>query len=400
MVNVLFPFSTPIKVRRFQKPNINLAISYFHLYNLFVNYNYFVPEKDGGNMYNLLIVDDKDVFCRMITRMAYFENNQDKFRIKKIAKNGLEALNIITSGDIDIVLTDIRMPLMNGIDLLKEINKKELCRCTILLSEYSEFSYAKEGIINGAFDYIVKPVNDTKLRETFDRAYIYLKSLTDRNSLLQNRIVQLTNSLSEDDNLFATALKTITSYITDNSNTDEERVLLINEIFDKFSYQMSSNYKFISKYIPIEKICKIKYNHQSELSLIGIFNFKIHMIRNSLFKFKFNISCPNIQKICDFILLNIDTDLITLQNISEQFYINKKYLSTLFKKETGIRFTDFVNYYKIEHAKILLTYSNLKLYDVAEKLGFIDTDYFSRLFKKQTGLTPRNFNWNNYIEIF
>lgn len=353
--------------------------------------------KDGENMYNLLIVDDKDVFCRMITRMSYFENNQNKFRIKRIAKNGVEALNIVTTENIDIVLTDIRMPLMNGIDLLKEINKKKLSKCTILLSEYSEFTYAKEGIINGAFDYIVKPVNDTKIKETFDRAYNYLKNLTDNNSLLQNNILQLTNSLLEDDNIFATALKSITNYITDNSNNDEEKVLLINEIFDKFAYQITFDYKYIAKYIPIEKICKISYKHRSELSLIGLFNFKIHFVRNELFKFRFTIDCPNIQNICDFIILNIDKDLITLQNISEQFYINKKYLSTLFKKETGYRYTDFVNYYKIEHAKILLTYSNLKLYDIAEKLGFVDTDYFSRLFKNQTGLTPRNFNWNNYI---
>ena len=86
-------------------------------------------------MYNLLIVDDKDIFLRMICRMEYFKLNQDKFRIKYLARNGLEALEFLNTGEPDIVLTDIRMPLMNGIELLKKINKNKLCRCTILLSE-------------------------------------------------------------------------------------------------------------------------------------------------------------------------------------------------------------------------------------------------------------------------
>ena len=102
-------------------------------------------------MYTLLVVDDKEIFHRMIARTSYFKTNRDKFHIKS-ARNGLEALELLQGSEIDIVLTDICMPFMSGIELLREINKRKLCKCTILLSAYSDFSYAKEGIITGAFD--------------------------------------------------------------------------------------------------------------------------------------------------------------------------------------------------------------------------------------------------------
>jgi len=69
-------------------------------------------------MYNLLIVDDKEVFRKLITRMSYFKDNQDKFVIKEMAQNGLEALEVLKTGDIDIVLTDMQIKNMNISNLL------------------------------------------------------------------------------------------------------------------------------------------------------------------------------------------------------------------------------------------------------------------------------------------
>jgi two-component system response regulator YesN len=68
--------------------------------------------------------------------------------------------------------------------------------------------------------------------------------------------------------------------------------------------------------------------------------------------------------------------------------MNRSYLSSVFKKETGISFTDYVNSLKIEEAKGLIQKYGLRTCEAAEKLGFHDESYFSKLFKKYVGVNP------------
>lgn len=348
-------------------------------------------------MYNLLIVDDKDVFRRMIIRMQYFKHNQDKFCIKYLARSGLEALEMLNTGDVDMVLTDIRMPFMNGIELLKEINKNKLCRCTILLSEHSDFIYAKEGIINGAFDYIVKPIDDNKLQETFDRAYEYMQGFVDKESLFLTSISKLAVHIaSNDENQFLTSLNIVTDHINANSQTLTEMQLTIHGIFQRLVHIIAVNHPYVTSYIPLEKICTLEHPPKDMHNLVEIFNSRLILLHQQLLEFNPGTSCRSINEIWYYVISNIESSL-TLQTVSEKFYINKKYLSALFKKETGMCYIDFTTYFKIERAKMLLSYTDLKIYSIAEKLGFTNTEYFSKVFKKQTGIPPSSFNWDHYI---
>lgn len=106
-------------------------------------------------MYNVLLVDDKEAYRRGIQRMPFFRNTGSDFQILQTARNGKEALECLHENHIDLVLTDIRIPIMDGLSLLKEIHQNTLCGCTVLLSEYRDFTYAREGIVYGAFDYLV-----------------------------------------------------------------------------------------------------------------------------------------------------------------------------------------------------------------------------------------------------
>lgn len=348
-------------------------------------------------MYNLLIVDDKEVFRKLITRMSYFKDNQDKFVIKEMAQNGLEALEVLKTGDIDIVLTDIRMPVMNGIELLKTISKDKLCKCTILLSEYADFSYAKEGIINGAFDYIIKPVDDNKLKLTFDRAYDYMQSFSDKNDLFFNNIEKLADSMGADDEkLFLMKLDATKQYIRENSNSFSDMLFLVSDILEKLHVQILKNHAYLPNYIPLEKVCSLNKPLQNEEELIELFQDKIVLLRRELVNFKLTTTCSLVEEIWYHTISNVE-NYESLQQVAEKFYVNKKYLSALFKKVTGKRYIDFITHLKIERAKMLLTDSNLKVYNVAEMLGFADAEYFSKVFKNQTGMSPSSFEWNHKI---
>ena len=165
-------------------------------------------------MYRILIVDDKEVFRRKLKRMDYFRLNADKFFIAYEAQNGMDALGILENNKVDVVLTDIRMPFVDGIELLKTINERGLCRCVLLLSEFAEFNYAKEGILNGAFDYILKPVDEIKIREAFDRVYAFLNSITSEIAAEESDAELLSEFILVHDrmNLISCANRVVTKY--------------------------------------------------------------------------------------------------------------------------------------------------------------------------------------------
>ena len=77
-------------------------------------------------MYKVLLADDIELFRRKIKRFPCWKGNGHAFEIVYEASNGLEALEMLKKHAVDVLLTDIRMPLINGIDLLKEV-KKRIC---------------------------------------------------------------------------------------------------------------------------------------------------------------------------------------------------------------------------------------------------------------------------------
>ena len=82
---------------------------------------------------------------------------------------------------------------------------------------------------------------------------------------------------------------------------------------------------------------------------------------------------------------------ITLTDVSACFNVSCGYISTIFKKNNGIGFTECVTQAKIRHAKQLLLKPNAKIYEVASQLGYSDPYYFSKVFKKYTGFSPKEY---------
>lgn len=82
---------------------------------------------------------------------------------------------------------------------------------------------------------------------------------------------------------------------------------------------------------------------------------------------------------------------ITLDQVSRMVELSRTYVCGLFKKEMGVNLTNYIMNYRIEKAKAFLRETNLKSYEIAEKVGFLDESYFSRTFKKVTGQSPNAF---------
>ncbi|WP_187274345.1 response regulator [Paenibacillus sp. N3.4] len=82
---------------------------------------------------------------------------------------------------------------------------------------------------------------------------------------------------------------------------------------------------------------------------------------------------------------------LSLDTIAKEVFVSPVYLSFLFKQVEGVNLTDYVTHVRMDKAKELLLGSNLKTYEIANRVGYQDEKYFSRLFKKRIGMTPTEF---------
>ncbi len=116
-------------------------------------------------MLNLYIVEDEQPTREGLLTMMDWESLG--IRVCGQAENGMEALPALESGIVDVLLTDIRMPLLDGLQLIAEIQHRELDIACILMSGYNDFEYAQRAIRLGAYDYLIKPCSPRQVADTF-----------------------------------------------------------------------------------------------------------------------------------------------------------------------------------------------------------------------------------------
>lgn len=148
-------------------------------------------------MYDVLIVDD-DVLTR--TELEYLLKQSNRYHLTGQAENGAQALDIMDQKHIDIVLTDMKMPVMDGVALSRAIRKYYPDTAVVAISNYDEFHYVQESLRCGVKDYILKSeITEASLFQALDNAAVYLnrkydgtvRELTDEAvTVLSNRFVK------------------------------------------------------------------------------------------------------------------------------------------------------------------------------------------------------------------
>jgi len=128
-------------------------------------------------MYNLLVVDDEMIIRKGLLSLDW---KSIDVNIAGDVDNGLMAVEILQSELVDIVLTDIRMPGMDGLELSEFIHKEKLNTEIIILSGYSDFEYARRAMQYGVTEYILKPSDPGEIFEAVKRA---AKRVNDRRDM-------------------------------------------------------------------------------------------------------------------------------------------------------------------------------------------------------------------------
>lgn len=125
-------------------------------------------------MYQVIVVDDEAKIRSGIAHL--FPWKQLGFEIAGVFANGKEALDFLELHPVDLILSDIRMPLMDGLELSSRLCELQPAPRIIFFSGYQDFDYARQAIKNGVFDYLLKPVKYedlldclTRIRELLDQ---------------------------------------------------------------------------------------------------------------------------------------------------------------------------------------------------------------------------------------
>ncbi|MBW7459699.1 response regulator, partial [Paenibacillus sepulcri] len=149
-------------------------------------------------MYKLLIVDDEKEIREGLASWTW---DQVGIEVEGCCSHGLEALQFVEEHPVDIVITDIRMPFMDGIELMRSLNGQYPFIRVVILSGYSDFEYAQKALQFGAIDYLLKPLQFQMLHDTFAKAAERLreeKQAEFRMSVLKRKAELLTQVLRAD----------------------------------------------------------------------------------------------------------------------------------------------------------------------------------------------------------
>ncbi|EES72401.1 response regulator receiver domain protein [Paenibacillus sp. oral taxon 786 str. D14] len=118
-------------------------------------------------MYTAVLVDDEPLVLRGLHKHPVWDQLQ--IHVAGAFNNGLQALEFIKSYHADILITDIRMPLMSGLELAKQCRQWDEHMKIVMISGYEDFSYAKQALSMNVKDYLLKPIDDAELLDTMQK---------------------------------------------------------------------------------------------------------------------------------------------------------------------------------------------------------------------------------------
>ncbi len=347
-------------------------------------------------MYKLVVIDDEFIVVEGIK--AIIARMKLGFEIVGFAYDGITALEVIRDTKPDIVITDIRIPGMDGLSLIEE--SKEILPDTafIIISGYNEFEYARRALTLGVKGYVDKPITMEKLSEVLslvekefeghEKAIMEKQENLAVKQALNAHMDQLIHGIiREETDIVKEQSENIISVIRNQSYTIEEYK---NECF-----------KFLCVTLGVFLEQKKQYERDNLVSYKDIEEMETYeeisqYVRDIVIKIAERIEASKsgsshriIIQLLDFIKLNYNKD-IGLNELADMVNMNPAYLSVLFKDEVGMTYIKYLTQERLNHAKELLLKGH-KVMEVSEMVGYNDYHYFCNIFKKNIGRKPNEF---------
>ncbi len=289
----------------------------------------------------ILVVDDERIILRGIARMIREHPDVEEVRTAEEAE---EALEILKEFRADAVITDIRMPETDGLELIRRAEAEGLCRRFVILSGYSDFEYARTAIRYHVMDYLLKPVDPDDL-----------------NRVLGEILSELAGGNPPAEETPPASLKDAVAAALSEDGLPA---------------------------VPASGKEKPEFFPEDDAGRI------LARILDSLYS-RESFS-PLVKPALLRVIRSYADSSLDLGQIAEELYVNANYLSGIISSETGVSFYAFLRTYRVAAAKeALLSAGRPSIRTVAEQCGFGTENNFFRTFKQLTGKTPREYRESN-----
>ena len=402
-------------------------------------------------MYRVFIVDDEPLICKGLRETVEWDSLG--LEISGEAHSGADAMTLIAQTCPHILITDIRMPGMDGISLIKAVRAFDLSIRIIILSGYSDYAFLKEAIRLGVDGYLLKPIDTDELISNLSNLVHVIDEETLKSSRMDqgmellrtntlNRLVsnEIGRSELDEKTAFLDISMEAEHYLCavcvpagDNDGTDGWADTGIMAALQEgcglkaegkhLSFTSTKNHLVILFYGHDEAgltgyaqalVKRMTDSGQAGMGRSAICHTgdmvhareDIHLSYASALQKLLPDAQPDadplgnrwksvVNRTADYVNEHYH-EALSLRQIACICGINTSYLGQVFKKVTNESFTDYVNRTRVEKAKELLAGTNLKVYEVSRRVGFTDYHYFLKIFKKVTGNVPTDTRFDDF----
>ena len=343
-------------------------------------------------MEKVLIVDDDRSVCRCLQELIRWE--ELGFTAPGIAYHGAEALEQMKESHFDIVISDIKMPVMDGPSLCREIKGLYPETAIIFLSAYEDFATAQLAIKAGVRDYILKPINRKSLftlestlarihsEEKNKKYYAELMTSNDKRSNIFKHLKEA------DWNFFETFFDDCeTKFSEAEEQSQSVCVLLLRELYDFLEHGLGMDYK------------TVKANHDKNLERLRQFSPKERIM---FVKERYSNLCGQLEReitdnelligeVREYIEKNYGSSELGVSGIARNFGYNADYLGRVFASQTGTTISNYLLETRLKQAGILLKDTWIPINDIAKMVGYSNSNYFAKVFRSRHKMSPRDY---------
>lgn len=372
-------------------------------------------------MYKVVLVEDESTVRESIRKSIDW--GAYGFIFAGEAANGEQALEVVRKVHPEIVITDIRMPFMDGIELSRMLRNIHPKIKIIILSGYMEFKYAQDAIRFGVCEYLLKPVTPVKLVSIL----LGLKEKLDQESKEASAVENLVYKLRsyEVKNLEDTPTELNVKNLEEGRRYEiellnflkqgalEETDAFVKRYLDQGQRGNTGSLVYSSwQAMQILTACTqvVRELGGDPETILADFQNVDHFIRSfcrirsmeeitgkllkTVITYRMDLVDSGGQAITmakEYIRTHMDDASLTLNSMAEHVGLSSNYFGYVFKQRTGVNFIKYLTNVRMEHAKELLRTTDLTSAQIAERVGFLDPNYFSVVFKKTCGMTPREY---------
>ena len=361
-------------------------------------------------MFTVLIVDDESIERKYLS--GVFLRQKDRYQVVAEAENGEQAVKLAALYRPDIIIMDINIPLLNGLEAAKRIRQDAPDRIIVLNSAYAEFEFARQAVEYNLDAYLLKPAQEEVIFATI-ASCLRKKSLQNRREESRNvesgglESLELTDLNQNGTNYPYDIVDRILEAVASASPhlLKSNSTLYLN--FLKAQNQKLDHYRLyvINTLFSIEQVLRHAGVPGNLVALLDCSRYLLRIgrssswqeIRETVEEFFSNLalllesgSPPGLSGtdlVADYIAKNYAKN-ITLDELADLAKFSPAYLSRLFHEQKGLTIRSYINKKRIAQAVYLLQHSTRKTRDIAGDCGFDNLSHFHQVFREHTGKTP------------